>query len=54
MGHVRDAELLLDDEGTGEVDETATLVVIELGLVEVELDDPEVAADPPTQSTPGK
>jgi len=55
MGHARDTELLLDDDGTVEVDETATLDVIELGVViKVELDDPEAAAVPPAQNTPGK
>jgi hypothetical protein len=44
MGHARDTELLLDDDGTGELDETVTLDVIELELViKMELDDPETA-----------
>jgi hypothetical protein len=43
-GHAGDAELLLDDDGIGEVDETATLDVIELELViKMELDVPEGA-----------
>jgi hypothetical protein len=43
-GHARDVELLLDDDGTGEVDETAMLDVIELELViKMKLDDPETA-----------
>jgi hypothetical protein len=42
IGHARDTELLLDDDGSGKVDETATLDVIELELViKMELDDPE-------------
>lgn len=55
IGHATDVELLLDDEGTGKVDETVTLDVIELGLViKVELDDPEEVAVLPAQTTPGK
>jgi len=55
MGHAGDDELLLDEEGTDMVDETATLDVIGLGLVvKVGFGVPEAAAVPPAQTTPGK
>jgi hypothetical protein len=55
MGHAKDIELLLDDEETVKVDETATLDVIEFGLViKVELDDAEEVDVPSAQTTPGK